>query len=195
MPRVTCRSVLVATFLLAGCATAPVIGNRPAGEVRAELDAAMAANVRAHGLNGDWLVIRGYHATDNLVATITNKPFSHAAVLDLDRDRVIEAEAQGVHESTLADFVGRAHRLVLIRPVWASAASSAAALAKARALVGRPYDFLGLIGLDIPDRFYCSELTLEVYRPFIRPEDVVPRPVEPGQLYYWGRVLYDSGAR
>ena len=73
-------------------------------------------------------------------------------------------------------------------------AGCAAALAKARALVGRPYDFLGLIGLDVPDSFYCSELTLEVYRPFIRPGDVVPRPVEPGQHYFWGRVLYDSGA-
>ena len=86
-------------------------------------------------------------------------------------------------------------RLLLVRPVWADATSSIAALEKARRLVGRPYDFLGLIGVDVPDRYYCSELTLEIYRPFVRPGDVIPRPVEPGQLTYWGRVLYDSGAR
>ena len=194
MPRALARGLVAVAALLAGCATVPVIENRPTGDERAQLDAAMGDSVRALGRNGDWLVIRGYHATDNFVATVTNKPFSHAAVLDLDRDRVIEAEAQGVHESTLAQFVAKSHRLLLIRPMWAGPESSAAALAKARSLVGRPYDFLGLIGIDVPDRFYCSELTLEVYRPFIRPGDVVPRPVEPGQLYYWGRVLYDSGA-
>jgi hypothetical protein len=58
-----------------------------------------------------------------LVAGLTNKPFSHAAVLDRSEDRVIE-----------------------------------------------------------------------VYRPYIRGDDLIPRPVEPGQLHHWGRILYDTGA-
>jgi uncharacterized protein YycO len=150
--------------------------------------------VRNLGRDGDWLVIRGYHLSDNLVASLTNKPFSHAAVLDVANDRVIEAEAAGVHFSPVAEFVAKSHRLLLIRPVWSDAASAEAALKKARDVVDRPYDFLGLIGLGIPDRYYCSSLTIEVYRPYIRAEDQVPRPVEPGQLMYWGRILYDSGA-
>ena len=189
------RSYAFVAALLGGCAAHPVIVDPPAGEARARLDAAMVSGVRSLGANGDWLVIRGYHASDNLVVTLTNKPFSHAAVLDLEGDSVIEAEARGIHVTPLAQFVSKADRLLLVRPVWADATSSIAALEKARRLVGRPYDFLGLIGVDVPDRYYCSELTLEIYRPFVRPGDVIPRPVEPGQLTYWGRVLYDSGAR
>ena len=184
----------LAALALARCAARPV-ETPPAPAARALTDGETLARVRALGRDGDWLVIRGYHLTDHFVATVTNNPFSHAAVLDIERDRVIEAESKGIHFTPLADFVAKSHRLMLIRPMWSGAESGTAALAKARSLVGRQYDFLGLIGVDIPDRYYCSELTLEVYRPFIAREDVVPRPVEPGKLHYWGRVLYDSGAR
>jgi permuted papain-like amidase YaeF/Yiix C92 family enzyme len=185
-------AAIVVAALLAACAAAPFDVARPAPEARH--DAATLSEVRALGRGGDWLVIRGYHLSDNLVASLTNKPFSHAAVLDRENDSVIEAEAQGVHVTALPDFVAKSHRLLLIRPIWSTAASGEAAVRKARAVVGRPYDFLGLIGLDIPERFYCSGLTVEVYRPFIHDADLVPRPVEPGQLHYWGRILYDSGA-
>jgi hypothetical protein len=179
---------------LSGCVASHFVEVAPEEQMRAQRDAATTAQVRLLGRNGDWLVIRGYHLSDNFVASLTNKPFSHAAVLDHDNDRVIEAESQGVHVTPLPEFVAKAHRLLLIRPVWSDRVSSEAALKKAREVVGRPYDFLGLIGLDIPNRYYCSGLTIEIYRPWIRAEDLVPRPVEPGQLYYWGRILYDSGA-
>jgi len=179
--------------LLAACATR-IVEVPPEAESKTRRDAVTLAELRALGRPGDWLVIRGYHATDNLVAAVTNKPFSHAAVLDPERGEVVEAEAHGVHTSTLAAFVAKSHRLLLIRPVWAGEeASAAAAVAKARSLVGRQYDFLGLIGLNVPDTYYCSELALEVYRPYIRPRDVVPRPIEPGQLHHYGRILFDSG--
>jgi hypothetical protein len=185
---------LVMAAMLAGCAATHFAETPPEGATRDRRDAAALQAVRDLGRDGDWLVIRGYHLSDNLVASLTNKPFSHAAVLDLANDRVIEAEAAGVHFTPLAEFVAKSHRLLLIRPVWSDAASAEAALKKARDVVGRSYDFLGLIGLGIPDRYYCSSLTIEVYRPYIRAEDQVPRPVEPGQLMYWGRILYDSGA-
>ena len=178
--------------LLSACATRLIEVPIEAG-ARAARDAVTLNEIKALGRPGDWLVIRGYHATDNLVASVTNKPFSHAAVLDLERDQAIEAEAQGVHTSTLGAFVAKSHRLLLIRPIWANARSAQEAVEKARSLVGRQYDFLGLIGLDVPDRYYCSELALEVYRPFIRRDDVVPRPIEPGQLHHYGRILYDNG--
>lgn len=186
-----------AICLLAGLASACATHfaeTPPAAGLKSERDAATLAQVRSLGGAGDWLVIRGYHATDNLVASLTNKPLSHAAVLDPEHDQVIEAEAQGIHASPLSEFVAKSHRLLLIRPVWADARTSLAAARRARELVGKQYDFLGLIGFNIPDRYYCSELTLEVYRPYIRREDIVPRPIEPGQLFYWGRILYDSGA-
>lgn len=187
------RAVLVGLASLLGACATRIVEVPPEAEAKAARDAITLTEVKALGRAGDWLVIRGYHATDNLVASMTNKPFSHAAVLDTERDQAIEAEAQGVHTSTLAEFVAKSHRLLLVRPVWASTASAPAAVAKARSLVGRQYDFLGLIGLNVPDSYYCSELALEVYRPYIRASDVIPRPIEPGQLYHYGRILFDSG--
>ena len=187
-------ALLLAAATLVGCVATRFAETPPEGTARAQRDPVIAEELRRLGRDGDWLVIRGYHLSDNLVASLTNKPFSHAAVLDLGNDRVIEAEAQGVHFTPLREFVAKSHRLLLIRPMWSNAASAEAAMRKARAVVGRPYDFFGLIGFDIPDRYYCSGLTIEIYRPYIRAEDLVPRPVEPGQLLYWGRVLYDSGA-
>lgn len=186
-------ALLCAACVLGGCAAARFVEKPPEEAARDQRAADTLEVVRRLGRDGDWFVIRGYHASDNLVASITNKPFSHAAVLDMANDRVIEAESAGVHFTPLAEFVAKSHRLLLIRPVWSDAMSAAVALTKARAVVGRPYDFLGLIGLGIPDSYYCSSLAIEIYRPYIRPGDPIPRPVEPGQLMYWGRILYDSG--
>src|SRR5205814_5000112 len=117
-----------------------------------ERDAQVLSVLREQGRNGDWLVARGYHATDNMVATLTNMPFSHAAVLDRDADAAIEAESVGVHATPLSEFVAKSQRLMLVRPVWAGDDAAAAAAAKARALIGRPCDFLGL-GLSVPDEY------------------------------------------
>jgi uncharacterized protein YycO len=179
---------------LIGCAVQP-IARRSDADAPAERDAQILTALRELGRNGDWLVARGYHVTDNMVASLTNMPFSHAAVLDRDSDQVIEAESVGVHTTPLAQFVAKSQRVMLVRPVWADASNAMAATVKARSLVGRPYDFLGLVGVSVPDEYYCSELAIEIYRPFVRREDIIPRPVAPGQLHYWGRIVFDSGAR
>ena len=175
-----------------GCAT-PAVVKPPALDVKSARDAEMLAEIRRVGRNADWLVIRGYHATDNFVSVVTDTPWSHAAVLDLENDQVIEAEGQGVHTSPLPQFVARSHRLLVVRPAWAGEKASADALRKARALVGKGYDFLGLVGLNVPERYYCSELAIAVYRGHIPPTEHIPRPVAPSQLHYWGKILYDSG--
>jgi hypothetical protein len=184
--------VFVLVACLSGCAI-PIVEHRPAESIKVARDTGVLNEVRRLGRDGDWLVIRGYHVTDNLVATLTNTPLSHAAVLDITKDQVIEAESAGVHLSTLPQFVAKSHRLLLIRPVWSDEKTSVEALQKARALVGKKYDFLGLIGLNVPDSFYCSELTLAIYLPYIPKAQIIPRPDEPGQLYFWGRILFDSG--
>lgn len=180
-------------LVLAGCATPPIV-YPPGAELKSARDAEMLGVVRQLGRNGDWLVIRGYHATDHLVSVATNTPWSHAAVLDADNDQVIEAEAQGVHLSPLPEFVAKSHRLLLVRPSWAVGKAPDEALGKARAFVGKGYDFLGLAGVNVPERFYCSELAVAVYQSHIPAGMRIPRPVEPAQLHYWGRILYDSGS-
>lgn len=145
------------------------------------------------GRPGDWLVIRGVHQTDNLVATLTNSPLSHAAVLDPERQQVIEAEGIGIHTSTLDAFVGKSARLLLIRPVWATPDKAQQAVLKARELVGKRYDYPGLIGVNLPDSYYCTELAMSVYKPYGTTPNPIPAVIEPGQLYHWGTILYDSG--
>lgn len=184
--------VVIVMLLLSGCAT-PAVVAPPSADVKSARQGKILAEVKALGRNGDWLVIRGYHATDNLVSVITNTPWSHAALLDIDNSQVIEAEGQGVHTTPLADFVAKSHRLLLVRPNWSTENSAREAVAAGRTLVGKGYDFLGLTGLSVPDRYYCSELAVAVYRPHIPDSEYIPRPVTPAQLHYWGRILYDSG--
>lgn len=190
MIRIMCGLTVV--LHLWGCAT-PAVVSPPPMEIKAARQAEILETLNRLGRNGDWLVIRGYHATDNAVSVLTNTPWSHAAVLDKGNHQVIEAESQGVHLSPLSEFVAKSHRLLLIRPNWATEKSTFQALAAARALVGRGYDFLGLTGVDVPDRYYCSELAVAVYKAYIPASERIPRPVTPAQLHYWGRILYDSG--
>lgn len=121
--RVICRSgrtrgawLVVASLLLAACATEVVV-SPPSEAVRASQDREIMQQIERKAVHGDWLVIRGYHATDHLLSTATNIPLSHAAVLDMERRQVIEADASGVHITALADFVHRSHRLLVIHPI------------------------------------------------------------------------------
>ena len=187
------RASLLVVSLSLACSR-PVVVHPPRN--REAREAVMLAHLHAKGQPGDWLVVRGYHATDHLVSTLTNSPFSHAAVLDPEKDQVIEAEGVGLHTTPTADFVKKAQRLMLVRAQWATTPErQGAAVEKARSLVGRPYDFTGLVGLNLPNRYYCSELAVAVYAPHVsRTRDHLPPVVPPDQLHYWGTVIWDSGA-
>ncbi|MBI3132541.1 MAG: hypothetical protein HYZ13_14595 [Acidobacteria bacterium] len=150
--------------------------------------------VQRLGQPGDWLVIRGYHATDNLVSAATNAPFSHVAVLDPDKGQVIEAEGKGLHTTPLPEFMKKAHRLILMRPQWATGPDrQLAAVEKARGYVGRGYDFSGLVGINVPDRFYCSELAVAIYAPHATRKDHLPPVLPPADMHFWATILWDSG--
>jgi hypothetical protein len=187
-------TICTAALLLACGCSRPVTVTPPRAADRAGWDAAALAELRRLGRDGDWLVIRGYHPTDNLVSLVTNAPFSHAAVLDLSGGKVIEANGSGIHATPLPIFVAKAHRLLLVRPKWSREDRILPAVAQARSLVGKPYDYTGLVGLNHPERYYCSELAVAVYRAWVRKSDHVPPVIPPHELYYWGTVLYDTGS-
>ena len=163
--------------------------------MRRQQTEASVEQIERSGENGDWLVIRGYKFTDHLVATVTNAPFSHVGILDLDGGQVVEAEERGVHGTKLWDFVHKSHRVRLIRPVWAEGEAGARAIVEARRLIGRDYDFLGTIGFGSRKRFYCSELVVHVYGAAQSDGEPIPAVIEPTELCRWGDVLYDSGVR
>lgn len=151
--------------------------------------------VRSVLRNGDWLVTRGVHQTDNFVATVTNADLSHAAIYDAQKDEVIEAEGKGIHATALKDFVAKSRRVQVLRPMWSSEESSAHAVKKARGFIGKGYNYTGLVGLNTPNRYYCTQLVVKVYEPFMaeKPDNPIPKVIRPSQLYHWGRILYDSG--
>jgi len=182
---------LMLALLASGCTTPMVVHPPTDREVR---EALALRELTRLGQPGDWLVMRGYHATDNLVSTVTAAPFSHVAVLDPERNQVIEAEGKGLHTAPLADFVHRAHRVVLMRPMWATSLErQRVAVEKARSLVGRPYDFTGLVGINLPDRYYCSELAVAMYAPHASRKDHLPLVIPPGDMHFWATILWDSG--
>jgi hypothetical protein len=173
--------------LTGGCAVKPIFHETQPLELN-------LGPVRAVIENGDWVVIRGVSGPDNFIGTVTNMPFSHASVYDLENDEVIEADSHGVHRTPLAEYLASASRVWIVKPIWATPETRPLAVRLARSLVGRPYDYTGLIGLGLSDSYYCSELAMSVYKPYMGEAEVntIPLVVSPGRLHHWGRVVYDS---
>jgi hypothetical protein len=144
--------------------------------------------------DGMWLVARGYHIGDDIIAIATNSPLSHACVLDLGRQEVIEALGHGVVATPLGEFLRHSHRLLVIRPNGWTREKGAEALARARGKVGSGYDFLGIVGAPSKTRFYCSELALwSMGFPVDRKGP--HRIFHPRHLDERGEVLFDSRSR
>jgi len=156
--------------------------------------ASWLAAIRARGGNGMWLVSRGYHLGDDIIAIATNSPLSHASVLDLDGEQVIEAIGKGVVQSPLEPFLRESHRVQLVRPAGWTPASGADAVARARAAVGKGYDFLGIVGAPSSNHFYCSELALWSMK--VTVDRLGPhRVLHPRDLDHHGDILFDSNDR
>ncbi len=186
--------LLILCLSIAACLGRPIVQPSPE-KIHLTQNQTFETEILKVAQNGDWLVTRGYHVSDTFVANATNIPLSHAGILDLDRMQIIEAEASGVHTTPLADFINKSHRILVIRPRWATDDNRDRALAFARAAVGKKYDFLGTIGINTPNRYYCSELAVAMYKPWHRRNEHLPRVIEPGSLYLWGCILYDSDDR
>jgi len=166
----------------------------PKGVRAARLTDAWVRIVEEHAGNGYWLVVRGTHVGDQVVAAATMASLSHAALYDEERGEVIEAVGGGVVRTPLRDLLAQAHRLLVIRPEDYSPEAGRRAIARARAQVGRPYDWFGTIGAPDDRRYYCTELALAAYRKgsqLRRAEGIIL----PAQMADHGEVLFDSGPR
>lgn len=145
--------------------------------------------------DGDWILTRSYVAiADVIVLGTRGEDLSHASIYDASRDTVIEAVGSGVREIPLAALLERNHYAIVVRPGRMTAAAQAAALARARAQVGTPFDYAGMIGFDDPDKFYCSELVYWVSDTAAR-HGLTKTVTTPAGLMAYGEVLYWSGER
>ena len=182
--------------LLAGLGCTPTLTvHPPADDIRNQQTQQWLKIIEEKAAPGDWLIIRGYTDSDHLVAAATNIPISHAAVLDKKQAVVIEAVGSGVRIASLQSFVHNSHRILLMRPKWWTPERGVEAVRRAHSTVGKKYDFLGAIGGDDPDRFYCTELAVWTYQPHHSDNEQFPYVLEPGQMYLWADILFDSRPR
>ena len=97
--------------------------------------------VKERGGNGMWIVVRSYTNAGDLFAITTNSRFSHACVLDANGSTIIESVFKGVVESPFDQLIDHAHRVVLVEPPGWTPETGNAALARAKLLAGKKFDF------------------------------------------------------
>jgi hypothetical protein len=162
----------------------------------AKQDKRMLKAIKTYGRTGDWILVRGYLKSSDFIADVTGGVFSHAAILDKDMNQVIESDHTGVHTTSLNLFTNESHRMVIVRPKWRTNRKvGKRAVEEARKLIGKPYNFTGLIGISMPNSYYCSELVTQAYKAFIHQSDKLPAVITPLELLNWGRIVYDTGVR
>jgi len=181
----------VATLLLCSCVARPTV-EKLDEKVHLKQNEEIEQKIRAVAGTGDWLVTRGYHATDNLVANGTGIPLSHVGLFNAESKQVIEAEGVGVHLTGLKVFVNKSYRILVVRPRWRSEDNAYTVWENAQRLVGKKYDLLGTVGFNFPEKYYCSELALRVYSNWFSGKEKFPSVTKPGEMYLYGRVIYDS---
>ncbi|HMI94704.1 MAG TPA: YiiX/YebB-like N1pC/P60 family cysteine hydrolase, partial [Polyangiales bacterium] len=180
---------LIGAFFYAGRPEAPPVGTAASRETDRWLE-----TIRARGGQGYWIVVRGTHPGDQLVAAASAARLTHAALLDLERGEVIEAVGRGVSVGPVRELIVQAMRMQLVRPRGYTLEKGRAAVARARTHVGKGYDWLGTVGLQSDRSFYCTELCADAYD--ARAQGWMPVGVlHPEQMGQYGEVLFDSGMR
>ncbi len=188
---------LIAAASTAGCGlhSQSVMVKRPSNKALDEVvTQRWAAEVRLHAQQGDWILTRSYtKLSDAIVLLTSGDEFSHGTIYDAKRDLIIEAVDTGVQEIPLEQLVRRTNDLMIVRPS-VSAADRARAVERARSKLGVPYDVRGLVGVEDPDKFYCSELVYWSIDPRAHGMDT-PLVISPADLIRAGQVVWYSGSR
>ena len=187
-------AVSLAAALAAGCDRSAVISRPQEKKLDVAYDTLFLTELQGKVEDGDIVLRRGYAVLSDMITLVTpGMQMSHAAIYDATNKTVIEAVNSGVREHPIDAYVRGSHRLVVVR-LAVSTADKRAAVVSARSVIGSGFDHLGFIGMDDPERFYCSELVAWAYRAKergFRPDDVIA----PGELVRLGAIVYDSGER
>jgi uncharacterized protein YycO len=188
--------LFVAISILSACsAKSPLIHRPDDARVDQAITAMWTAEIRRTARDGDWLLTRAYYMTSDLIVLATRgEALSHGSIYDASRGTVIESVGSGVREIPLAQLVARNHLLLVVRPSNMTAADGRAAVARARTKIGAPFDATGMLGLDDPDKFYCTELVYWASQTAARTGSH-ERVVTPSDLMKYGEVIYWSGKR
>ncbi len=188
--------VVVAALVGAtGCGAKSIVVKRPQPATDKAITALWADEIRANAQHGDWILSRSYSFVGDVITGLTRGgDWSHSAIYDKERDVIIEADADGVHETSVESFVRRNYHIAIMRPRGTTAAERRAGLERVRSKIGAKYDWAGLIGADDPDRFTCAELILWSAEPERRGWHT-PIIVAPSDLPEYGRIVFYTGTR
>lgn len=166
----------------------------PVGLEAARTTERWLALLREQARNGYWIVVRGTHVGDQVVAAGSAAQLTHAAVYDRERNEIIEAVGRGVGRAPLRELVAQAWRVQVIRPRGYTEDEGRSAVERARSRIGGEYDWLGTLGVQSDRRFYCTELALDAYR--ARERGWMPAGViHPEHMTRYGELVFDSGGR
>lgn len=168
--------------------------SKPVGLEAVRVTDEWVRRIEREGKPGHWIVVRGTHPGDQVVAAASAATLTHAAVYDARRHEVVEAVGGGVTVTPLRELIAQARRVLLIEPRDYTPEAGDAAVKRARGHVGHAYDWLGTLGAQSDRRFYCTELCLDAYD--ARGKGWMPAGViHPEAMERYGRVIFDTGPR
>lgn len=78
---------------------------KPVGLAASRLTDEWLATLRERAQHGYWIVVRGTHIGDQVVAAGSAAELTHAAVYDRERDEIIEAVGTGVTRTPLRELI------------------------------------------------------------------------------------------
>lgn len=192
--RLAAAVLLLALVGGAGCNARSVMVHRPADkQVDAAITKRWAREIRHTAHTGDWLLSRSYYLVADGIQVATGGVVSHAAMYDAETDTVVEAVESGIREAPLEVFLQKNHYVIVLRPSGTTDADGAQAMERARAQVGGEFDEAGMLGMNDPDTFYCSELVWWATDGEARYGAQVV--ITPSELLDYGEVVYWSGER
>ncbi|PJA07530.1 MAG: hypothetical protein COX70_06255 [Flavobacteriales bacterium CG_4_10_14_0_2_um_filter_32_8] len=165
------------------------IVKKPKSEAALEEEKSFKKEIIALGKDGYFLVARGYKFNDHLVSTATISEYSHAVILDVTNDNIIEATAEGVHPLALDSFIHKSFKITMVKPSGYSPERAEDALQCCSDKLGKPYDFTGTVGIDRTEKFYCSELVVECYQHLVD-SIKLPHVITPGKVLEYGETIY-----
>lgn len=192
MSKLPATLLLLCTLFASACGGGSLVISKPKNaQVNSAVTDLWARDIRRVARSGDWILTRSYSITGDAVVGVTlGESFSHAVVYDAERDTIIEAINPVVREVSLEALLARNRYAVVVRPIGISEQKRHDTLARARSVIGRDFDYFGMIGLDDESSFYCSELA--AWASQIPNQPLI---VTPADLYERGELIYISGMR
>jgi hypothetical protein len=192
------RLLLLCAALLtlgAGCWQGSLHAERPRDKkVDRAIDRMWADEIRRVARDGDWIVSRSLTANGDMISAIQfGEKWSHASIVDVGRGTVIEGITPVVREISLEELMARNWYVAVVRPTGLSAEASKEALARARAQLGKPFDWWGFVGYPQPDKWYCTELVY--WASGFEESHGIHAILFPNELLDYGEVVYYSGRR